>query len=184
MSTKVEHRARFKHDEAFRSLSNCGHLSQGISCSSCHPRQAEQSHEVYTAAYMYKEFEIKVYPLAHVVVGSLDVNFSRLGYVSPMNTASGNSSHFTEFSKMDIMVLGIKRAACIFIQPDVDNQGDLHLLLGPLWLDDVDAAIGIQSRCITIENVGSQRNAMRSKDFVRSLQRAPTYSVPQELGNF
>jgi len=87
-----------------------------------------------------------------------------------MNTADGNSSRLTEFSKIDVVVLGVRRIVWVFIRPDEHKIGDLHLLLGLPWLDDVDAVIQVRHSRITIGDPvkGERRVEIQGPLFVPS----------------
>ncbi|KAI0995731.1 hypothetical protein K3495_g12450 [Podosphaera aphanis] len=73
-------------------------------------------------------------------------------------TADGNSSQLTEFCKLHICTQGVWRRIWCFIRPGTHDGGDLHLLLGLPWLNDVDAKIFIRSSYIEIGDTAAGEN--------------------------
>ncbi|KAI0995222.1 hypothetical protein K3495_g12960, partial [Podosphaera aphanis] len=75
-----------------------------------------------------------------------------------MMTADGSSSQLTEFCKLHNCTQGVWRRIWCFIRPGTHDGGDLHLLLGLPWLNDVDAKIFIRSSYIEIGDTAAGDN--------------------------
>jgi hypothetical protein len=90
-----------------------------------------------------------------------------------MNTADGNSSPLVAYTTFMIGVNGIWRRVYAFIRPETrSNQGELSLLLGLPWLDDVDAKIHIRRSAIEIgdQSIGEKPVTIQGPLFVPSAE--------------
>jgi hypothetical protein len=88
-----------------------------------------------------------------------------------MNTADGNSSPLSAYTTFMMGVNGIWRRVFAFIRPvSKGNEGELFLLLGLPWLDDVDAKIHIRQSAIEIgdRSIGEKPITLQGPVFVPS----------------
>jgi hypothetical protein len=88
-----------------------------------------------------------------------------------INTADRNSSALLAYTSFMIGVNGIWRRVYAFIRPELkNNQGELSLLLGLPWLDDVDAKIHIRQSAIEIgdQSRGEKTVTLQGPIFVPS----------------
>jgi len=113
-----------------------------------------------------------------------------------MNTADGNASPLIAYTTFMMGVKGIWRRVFAFIRPESRaNNGELSLLLGLPWLDDVDAKIHIRNSTIEIGDraMGEASVIIQGPMFVPSQEhrlilhpkatslKVPTKKIPLEF---